>query len=93
MYAAGEESKVPNGGLVRDPSNHLLKKGFDQVEEIDIQIDDECEIHPRVEVCFGRKVALGLIAADWKIKEMSIKYMTKRLEKLLTKNEDSSVLA
>ena len=35
MYAR-EESKVPDGGLVRDPSNQLLKKGFDQVEEEDI---------------------------------------------------------
>ena len=24
-----EESKVPDGGLVRDPSNQLLKKGFE----------------------------------------------------------------
>ena len=31
-----EESKVPDGGLARDPSNQLLKKGFDQVEEEDI---------------------------------------------------------
>ena len=31
-----EESKVPDGGLVRDPSNQLLKKGFEQVEEEDI---------------------------------------------------------
>ena len=28
MYAR-EETKVPDGGLVRDPSNSLLKKGFD----------------------------------------------------------------
>lgn len=33
MYEAGEETKVPDGGLIRDPSNQLLKKGFDQVEE------------------------------------------------------------
>ena len=32
-----EESKVPDGGLVRDPSHALLKKGFDQVEEEDIR--------------------------------------------------------
>lgn len=31
-----EETKRPDGGLVRDPSNQLLKKGFDQFEEEDI---------------------------------------------------------
>jgi len=32
-----EESKVPDsGGLVRDPSNTVLKRGFDQVDEQDI---------------------------------------------------------
>ena len=80
-----EESKVPDGGLVRDPSHALLKKGFDQVEEEDIQIDDEGILHGRVEVHFGRKVGLGLIAADWKIKEMALKHMQKKLEKMLAK--------
>jgi len=46
-----------------------------------------------VEVCFGRKVAIGLIAADWKLKEMAIKHMTKRLEKLLAKAETHASLA
>ena len=31
-----EETKIPDGGLVRDPSNTVLKKGFEQVEEEDI---------------------------------------------------------
>jgi len=35
---------------------------------------------------------LGLIAADWKIKEMAIKVMTKRLEKLLAKADTSTAL-
>jgi len=34
-----------------------------------------------------------MIAADWKIKEMAIKHMTKKLEKLLAKAETGSVLA
>ena len=85
-----EETKRPDGGLVRDPSNQMLKKGFDQFEEEDIQIDEEGILHGRVEACFGRKLALGLIAADWKIKEMAIKIMTKRLEKLLAKADTSS---
>ena len=36
---------------------------------------------------FGRKVAIGLIAADWKIKEMAIKHVHKKFEKSLAKPE------
>jgi len=35
-------------------------------------------------------VAIGLIATDWKIKEMAMKHVTKRLEKLLTKSDGNS---
>ena len=49
-------------------------------------------MHGRVEACFGRKLALGMIAADWKIKEMAIKIMTKRLEKLLAKADTNTTL-
>ena len=38
-------------------------------------------------------MAIGLIAADWKLKEMAIKHMTKRLEKLLAKAETHASLA
>lgn len=50
-------------------------------------------MHGRVEAVFGRKVGLGLIAADWKIKELAIKHVTKKLEKLLAKPETSSTLS
>ena len=30
-YYEREETKLPDGGLIRDPSNALLKRGFDQV--------------------------------------------------------------
>ena len=88
-----EETKVPDGGLIRDPSNALLKRGFDSVEEGDIQVEPEAAVHPRVEACFGRKVALALVAADWKMKEMAVKHMTKRLEKLLAKADSNANLA
>ena len=88
-----EESKLPDGGLIRDPSNALLKRGFEQVEEGEIQIDEESVVNPRVEACFGRKVATALIAADWKMKEMAVKHMTKRLEKFLAKADSTANLA
>ena len=56
-------------------------------------IDDDTNIDARVEACFGRKGALGLIASDWKIKEMSLKFMTKKLEKLLAKVDTGASLA
>ena len=88
-----EETKRPDGGLVRSPSNSLLNKGFDSVAEEDIKVDEEGVVHARVEACFGRKAAAGLIASDWKVKEMAIKHMTKRLEKLLAKADSASNLA
>ena len=63
------------------------------MNEEDIQIDDEGVIHHRVEAFFGRKVGLGLISADWKIKEMALKFMTKRLEKLLAKPDSNANLS
>ena len=75
---------------MRNPSNPVLKKGFDQVEEEDIEIDNEGFPHGRIEANFGRKLALGLIAADWKIKEMAIKHIMKKLEKMLAKPDSTS---
>ena len=44
------------------------------VNEENIEIDDEAVIHPKIEACFGKKVALGVISADWKVKEMAMKH-------------------
>ena len=61
------------------------KRTLADIDENDIEIDDEGELHGRVEAVFGRKVALGLIAADWKIKEMAIKHVHKKFEKAMAK--------
>jgi hypothetical protein len=36
---------------------------------------------------YGRKVAVGLIAVDWKIKELAIKYIYKKFEKAMAKSD------
>jgi hypothetical protein len=63
------------------------KRTLADIDENDIDIDDDGELHGRVEAVFGRKVALGLIAADWKIKEMAIKHVHKKFEKAMAKQE------
>ena len=88
-----DESKMADGGLTRDPSNQNLKRGFDDMNVEEIEIDDEGVPHGRIEANFGNKVALSVVAADWKLKEMAIKHMTKRLEKLLVKADSGSVLS
>ena len=70
----------------------MLKKGLDDLTVDDIEVDEEGLPHGRVEAHFGSKIALSMVAADWKLKEMAIKHMTKRLEKLLAKPDSGQTL-
>lgn len=45
--------------------------------DLDIDIEEGRAFENDVEVVFGRKIALGLIALNWKIKEVSIKIIYK----------------
>lgn len=40
---------------------------------------------------FGRKIALGLIALNWKLKEVSMKIICKQSEKYLSKDHEGSL--
>lgn len=64
-----------------------LKKTLQELDESEIVVEEDGEMHPKVELFFGRKIALGLIAADWKYKEMAIAYVYKQLQKALAKSE------
>lgn len=55
------------------------------MDEHDIDVEDDGEMHPRIEVIYGRKITIALIAADWKYKEMGVKYISKQTEKMLAK--------
>lgn len=65
---------VEDGGLGGGP---MPMQNLTDIEEHDIEIEDDAEMDPRIEVVFGRKVAIGLIASNWKYKEMAIKVVCK----------------
>ena len=58
--------------IIKTKSNSL-----NDIDENDIDVEDDGEMHPRIEVIFGRKITIALIAADWKYKEMAVKYVSK----------------
>ena len=83
-------------GLIMSPSGGKLdmsmkKMNLNDVEELDIEVEDDGEMHPRVEVTYGRKITIALIAADWKYKEMAIKYIQKQTEKTLAKTGNMDI--
>ena len=67
------------------------KTNLNDIDENDIDVEEDGEMHPRIEVIFGRKITIALIAADWKYKEMAVKYVSKQTEKMLAKTNTSPV--
>ena len=49
----------------------------------DIKIEPESKVDEQVKQVFGEKVALAMIAADWKFKEIGMKLIFKQAEKYL----------
>jgi hypothetical protein len=45
--------------------------------DVDIEVEEGRPFEREVENIFGRKIALGLIAINWKIKEVSMKVVYK----------------
>jgi hypothetical protein len=45
--------------------------------DMEIEVEEGRAFEPSVENVFGRKMALGLIALNWKIKEVSMKIVYK----------------
>ena len=71
----------------------IVKKSnnLNDVDENDIDVEDDGEMHPRIEIIFGRKITIALIAADWKFKEMAVKYVSKQTEKMLMKTNATAI--
>lgn len=59
------------------------QKRFADMEESEIEVEEGRPFERDVEVVFGRKIALGLIAVNWKIKETALKIILKQTEKYL----------
>jgi len=58
-------------------------KKFIEMDEADIKVEPENKTDETVENVFSKKMALALIAVDWKYKEIALKIMYKQAEKQL----------
>ena len=70
----------PSGGQLESNAVTIVnmkQKSLMDVDENDIDVEEDGEMHPRIEIIFGRKITIALIAADWKYKEMAAKYVQK----------------
>ena len=84
----------PSGGQLDSTVVSVVKTNktnLNDIDENDIDVEEDGEMHPRIEVIFGRKITIALIAADWKYKEMAVKYVSKQTEKMLAKTNTSPV--
>lgn len=55
------------------------------MEDSEIEVEEGKNYEREIESVFGRKIALGLMAVNWKFKEMALKIIYKQTEKFLTK--------
>ena len=81
MYENQINLKIsPSGGQLDSSVVSVVKTNktnLNDIDENDIDVEEDGEMHPRIEVIFGRKITIALIAADWKYKEMAVKYVAK----------------
>jgi hypothetical protein len=61
------------------------------MEDSEIEVEEGRPYERDIENIFGRKIALGLIAVNWKYKETALKIIFKQAEKYLTRDTDSSL--
>jgi len=61
------------------------------MDDAEIETEEGRPYEKAVENVFGRKLALGLIALNWKFKETSLKIIFKQSEKYLAKESDSTL--
>lgn len=55
------------------------------MEDSEIEVEEGRTYERDIENIFGRKIALGLMAVNWKYKELALKVIYKQSEKFLTK--------
>ena len=48
-----------------------------EIDEQEINVEENAVLNQEIEQVFGRKIALGLIAQNWKYKEMALKIIYK----------------
>ena len=58
------------------------------MNDSDIKIEPDAKPDMEIDRVFGKKVSLGLLAIDWKLKECALKVMYKMADKMLTSTDD-----
>ena len=61
------------------------------MEDSELEVEEGRPYERDVEAVFGRKLALGLIALNWKYKETALKIIFKQTEKYMNKETDSGL--
>ena len=59
------------------------QKKFLEMEDSEIEVEEGKTYEREIDTVFGRKIALGLIAINFKFKEMAMKVIFKNAEKML----------
>jgi hypothetical protein len=54
------------------------------MDDTEIEVEESRPYERDVEIVFGRKIALGLLALNFKYKEIAMKVIIKHAEKLLS---------
>lgn len=65
------------------------QKKFLEMDDSEIEVEEGKQYEREIDNVFGRKIALGLIAINFKFKEMAMKVIVKNAEKLLSANSNS----
>lgn len=81
MSGAGEVGQPEGKGLTQ--------KRFMEMEDSEIEVEEGKTYEKDVESVFGRKIALSLMAVNFKFKEIALKIIIKHAEKLLSPNSNS----
>lgn len=61
------------------------------MDDAEIEVEEGRTYERDIELVFGRKIALGLLALNWKYKETSMKIVFKQTDKYLNKETDSGL--
>jgi hypothetical protein len=62
-----------------------------EMDDSEIEVEEGKNYEREIENIFGRKIALALIAVNWKFKELALKMIFKQTEKFLNKEHDQNV--
>ena len=82
----------PDESIIGDsgPSGKVSsQKKFLEIDDSEIEVEEGKTYEREVDNVFGRKIALGLIAINFKLKEMAMKMIFKNAEKQLSPNSNS----